>query len=99
MVAIGIAVLGFGIALTVVADVIMNSGEAFVKAVSDTLHKDFGNVKIALDITYVLVALLLSLLFFNFKIVGIREGTILSAVFVGVTVKLCVRLFKKIGKR
>lgn len=34
-----------GISLSVIADVIMNSGEAFVKAVSDTIDKKFGNVK------------------------------------------------------
>ena len=46
----GVAVLGFGIALAVIADVIMNSGEAFVKAVADTAHKDFGNIKILFDV-------------------------------------------------
>lgn len=45
MVIIGIVILGFGISLSVIADVIMNSGEAFVKAVSDTIDKKFGNVK------------------------------------------------------
>ena len=62
MVVIGILVLGFGISLSVIADVIMNSGEAFVKAVSDTLDKDFGNVKIAFDVFYVIIAIALSLL-------------------------------------
>ena len=63
MVVIGILVLGFGVSLSVIADVIMNSGEAFVKAVSDTLDKDFGNVKIAFDVFYVIIAIALSLLF------------------------------------
>ena len=63
MVAIGIIILSLGISLSVIADVIMNSGEAFVKAVSDTFRKDFGNVKIAFDVIYVLIAIALSLLF------------------------------------
>lgn len=87
MVAIGIIILSLGISLSVVADVIMNSGEAFVKAVSDTFRKDFGNVKIALDVIYVLIAIALSLLFFDFRIVGTREGTILSALLTGIVVK------------
>lgn len=87
MVVIGILVLGFGISLSVIADVIMNSGEAFVKAVSDTLDKDFGNVKIAFDVFYVIIAIALSLLFFDFTIVGTREGTIISALFTGIVVK------------
>lgn len=87
MVVIGILVLGFGVSLSVIADVIMNSGEAFVKAVSDTLDKDFGNVKIAFDVFYVIIAIALSLLFFDFTIVGTREGTIISALFTGIVVK------------
>lgn len=87
MVLVGIIILGFGISLSVIANVIMNSGEAFVKAISDTIHKQFGNVKIAFDIICVVIAVLLSLLLFNFNIVGTREGTILSALLVGVVVK------------
>ena len=87
MVLFGIVILGFGVSLSVIANVIMNSGEAFVKAISDTFHQDFGNVKIAFDVFCVIVALILSLLFFNFTIVGTREGTILSALFTGLVVK------------
>ncbi len=47
MVVAGTIVLGLGIALSVIANVIMNSGEAFVKAVSDTINKDFGFIKVA----------------------------------------------------
>lgn len=87
MVIIGVVILGFGIALSVIANVIMNSGEAFVKAVSEQIHKEFGNVKIAFDVFCVIMALILSLLFFDFSIVGTREGTIISALFTGVVVK------------
>ena len=83
----GTAILGFGIALAVIADVIMNSGEAFVKAISDKTHFAFGNVKIAFDISCVVFALLLSLLFFGGKIVGMREGTVIAALLTGQTVK------------
>lgn len=91
MVAIGILILGFGISLSVTANVIMNSGEAFVKAIADTIHQAFGDVKIAFDVFCVLMALVLSLIFFDFRIVGTREGTILSALFTGVTVKFWSR--------
>lgn len=87
MVIVGVVILGFGISLSVIANVIMNSGEAFVKVVSDKLHKEFGNVKIAFDVFCVVLALVLSLLFFHFSIVGTREGTIISALLTGVVVK------------
>ncbi len=93
MVMAGIVILGFGISLSVIADVIMNSGEAFVKAVSDTFNKDFGNVKIVFDVVYVMIAVVLSFMFFGFTVVGTREGTIISALFTGVVVKFfCSKL-------
>ena len=95
MVMIGVIILGFGIALSVTANVILNSGEAFVKAISDTVHKEFGNVKIVFDITCVILAIVLSLFFFNFSIVGIREGTIISALLTGFVVKISLKIVKK----
>lgn len=87
MVIVGIVILGFGISLSVIANVIMNSGEAFVKAVSDTLNQDFGNIKIAFDVICVILSLALSLIFFDLTIVGTREGTIISALLTGMVVK------------
>lgn len=87
MVIAGIVILSFGISLSVIANVIMNSGEAFVKALSDKIHKNFGNLKIAFDVACVLIALVLSLIFFDFSIVGTREGTVISALLTGAVVK------------
>lgn len=95
MVITGIIILGFGISLAVTANVIMNSGEAFVKAVSDTINKDFGDIKIVFDILNVTLAVIMSLLFFNFTLVGIREGTVISALFTGVTVKFFNKKIKE----
>lgn len=95
MVVIGIVILGFGISLSVIANVIMNSGEAFVKAISDTTHKQFGNIKIAFDVSCVIIAIILSLLLFNFSIVGTREGTIISALLTGTVVKFFNRILQK----
>lgn len=83
----GIIILGFGTALSVIANVIMNSGEAFVKAVSDKSNKNFGNVKIGFDVCCVILSVALSLLFFNGQIIGTREGTIITALCTGAVVK------------
>lgn len=91
----GVAILGFGISLSVIANVIMNSGEAFVKALADTINKGFGNVKIAFDIFCVVFSIILSLLFFNFTISGTREGTIISAFLTGTFVKLFTKVLQK----
>ena len=94
MVFVGVVILGFGISLAVIANVIMNSGEAFVKAISDTSGKEFGNVKIAFDVLCVILSLVLSLLFFDFTIVGTREGTVISALLTGVVVKFFSKRLK-----
>ena len=95
MVVVGIVILGFGISLSVIANVIMNAGEAFVKAVSDTIRKEFGNVKIVFDVLCVTFSIVLSLIFFDFTIVGTREGTIISALLTGVVVKFFSKRLKK----
>lgn len=91
----GIIVLGFGISLGVIANVILNSGEAFVKAISYVTEKDFGNTKVIFDVCWVCFSIVLSLLFFGGKLVGIREGTVISALLVGVVVKFFCKFISK----
>lgn len=90
----GTVILGFGISLAVLANVVMNSGEAFVKALSDKLWMNFGNVKIGFDVFCVVLAVLLSLLFFH-RVVGTREGTVLAALLTGQVVKFFVKRVRK----
>ena len=82
----GTIVLGFGIALCVIANSIMNSGEAFVKAIADTVNKEFGNLKIGFDVSCVVLAIVLSLVCFG-GVQGTREGTVIAALFTGVVIK------------
>ena len=90
----GTVILGFGISLAVLANVVMNSGEAFVKALSEKLWMNFGNVKIGFDVSCVILAVLLSLLFFH-SIVGTREGTVIAALLTGQVVKFFVKRLRK----
>ncbi len=94
MLFIGIAVLAFGISLSVIANVIMNSGEAIVKAISDKTGFEFGNVKVVFDVSCVLFSIILSLIFFDMKIIGTREGTVISAVLTGFAVKFFTGILK-----
>lgn len=86
-IAAGTVLLGFGIALCVIANAVMNSGEAFVKAIADTTHGSFGNLKICFDVSCVVLAVVLSLLFFDGTIQGTREGTVIAALCTGVVIK------------
>ncbi len=94
MLMIGILIVAFGVTLSVIADVVMNSGEAIVKAISDKTGFEFGNVKVAFDIGCVTLSVILSLIFFDMKILYTREGTIISAVLTGFVVKFFMRLMK-----
>lgn len=87
----GTLLLGFGISLCVIADAIMNSGEAFVKAVSDTTGGEFGNLKVGFDISCVVLAAVLSLICFDGAIRGIREGTVIAALCTGFVIKFFSR--------
>jgi len=83
---VGCIILGLGISMEVIADVVMLSGEAFVKAISSTIKKEFGTTKIAFDTTLTIGACIVSLILFN-NIAGIREGTIVAALIVGLIAK------------
>ena len=91
----GVVVLAFGISLTIIADLIFNAGEGIVKAIADASGKDFGKVKTIFDIGCVTASALLSMIFFNFQILGIREGTLIAALFTGLLVNSFNKILKK----
>ena len=95
LVVLGSAVIGFGVALGVVANVMLNPPEAFVKVVAGKLNKEFGNIKILLDSSWVALAIVLSLVFFRGQLIGIREGTVIAAFLVGTFAKLCRKPLEK----
>lgn len=91
---IGIIILAFGISLSVIANVIMNSGEALVKAISDKTHFEFGYVKVGFDVFCVISSVILSVMFFGGRIMGTREGTIISAVCTGIVIKFITKYIR-----
>lgn len=88
----GCLVLALGVSLTVLAGVVMNSGEAFVSAVSQQTGKEFGIVKVLFDSSLVLLSAGLSFVFFG-QIVGVREGTIIAALLSGFIIRFFNQLF------
>ena len=86
----GCIVLAFGISVEVAPDLIMVPGGGIVAAISKVSGRRFGSVKVVFDVTLILIAALLSWLFFG-NIVGVGVGTLLSAVSVGQFVNLINR--------
>lgn len=83
----GSIVLGFGVYLEVVADVVMLPGESFVRAVVQTWNTNFGTTKIIFDSSMTIIAGALSFVFFG-KLNGVREGTIIATLLVGFIARL-----------
>ena len=101
--AVGCAVLGFGISVEVAPRVLMVPGEGIVQAIAVVTGRQFGNVKTAFDATLVSTALLLSLLFFHLihvfhQLQGLGIGTIFSALAVGRFVDLYNRRLPLISR-
>ncbi|MGN1478406.1 MAG: YitT family protein [Acutalibacteraceae bacterium] len=92
---LGVIVLAFGVSLAVTANVIMNSGEAFVKAVADKTGKNFGSIKTVFDVGCVTIAVIASLIFFDMKVVGVREGTVIVSLCTGTVVRFFNRFITK----
>ncbi len=84
---IGCFVLGFGVYLEVLADVIMLPGESFVRAIVQTWNTNFGTTKIIFDTSMSVIAGVLSFVFFG-KLNGVREGTIIAALLVGFVARI-----------
>lgn len=87
---IGCAILGVGVYMEMVADVVMLPGESFVKAVSVTFHKDFGKTKIVFDSSMTIAAAGIGFILFQ-NLAGVREGTIIAALLVGLIARFLKR--------
>lgn len=84
---IGMLVLSFGVFLEVNSRSILMPGEGLVVALTLRTKQPFGKLKMFTDLTMVAVALIISLLYFQ-GLVGIREGTLITALFTGRLVAL-----------
>ena len=91
MTMLGVTVLAFGISVTVIADRVLNPAEAIVKVIAEKLNREFSNLKIMFDVFCVALAVVLSLIFFDFRILGVREGTIIAMLGTGVLIKFFVK--------
>ena len=88
---LGCLILGFGVYLEMAANVAMLPGESFVRAVSTTWHRDFGLTKIVFDVSMSLTAAGLSLVLAH-TLDGVREGTLIAALLVGLVARTCRRV-------
>lgn len=82
MLAASIVVLSFSLVLYIDVKIAPMPPEGLVTCIADKLGKPFPKIKTLFDCASVLVGLTLCFLFLG-KVVGVREGTIITALLVG----------------
>lgn len=96
--AAGILLVGIGVSMEVTANVVTLAGEGMVLAVCKVFPVKFGNAKIGFDVTLVVIASVLSLVFLH-TLEGVREGTVAAAILVGMTARQVNKPMKRLADR
>ena len=82
----GNAVLALGVLMQVRSKTIVQPGEGIVLAVSVTFRRAFSSMKIANDVSLVIIALAVGYIVLGHS-EGVREGTLISVIAVGLFIK------------
>jgi len=73
--------------LEIKTEVVYLPGDGFIVAISKVLKREFGKIKPYCDVSFVIIAALLSIIFLGY-LAGVREGTVISAVIIGPIVRI-----------
>lgn len=95
---IGCVILAFGVYLELLGDVGMLSGDAFIKVIAIITNKEYGNVKIITDISMSIISAGLAVAILH-RLVGVREGTIIAALIVGIIIKYFKKILRPMAKK
>ena len=91
---VGCIILAFSVFLEFTADVIVLPGEGLTNAIHAVTGWEKGVIKVSIDTAMSVTALLFALHFFH-ALNGVREGTIIAAILVGVVSKQFDRMLGK----
>lgn len=94
MLFIGCLIMGSGIFLQLKADTIYNPAEGIVAVITENTKYPFGTVKTLFDSALVVLSIILGLLVIG-QVIGIREGTIISALVIGPFTGMFQKIFGK----
>ena len=95
---IGIFPVAVGVSLEVKANVVVLAGEGVVLAICRVLPVKFGYMKVGFDVTLVVTACVLSIVFTG-QLQGVREGTVAAALLVGLIAKRLGKFWDGLGRR
>lgn len=83
----GCIIQALGVVIELKPNVVTMSAEGFVKYACKRYNKDFGRSKVVFDSSLVVLALATSWLMSR-SIIGVREGTVMAAILVGLFVSI-----------
>jgi uncharacterized membrane protein YczE len=86
----GVSIIGLGIMLYLRADLLPQPAEGLILAIEKKTGWKLHNIKVAFDSSVVVIAAVISLIIIK-RIVGIREGTLISMIGIG----KCLGFFTK----
>ena len=92
--AVSIPLVAAGILLYLCPNLFPMPGEGLCLAVSQKTKLSVGTAKTIFDCTVVLLSVVVSLLYFK-TLIGVREGTVICALLVGVVLRLMQKAFQK----
>lgn len=88
---ISIPLVAFGVMLYLAPNILPTPGEGLSLAVSKKLGKPVASCKMIVDCCLVVLSVIVSLVYFK-SFVGVREGTVISALLVGFVMKRMMRV-------
>ena len=94
MILISVVLVAIGIFLYLPADIMSLAGEGVMQAVSDTLKIEFSKVKVAFDVTMVIVSLVTCLIVLH-TLGSVGIGTVIAALLVGIVLGQIKKLWAK----
>ena len=94
LLAVAIVLCGVGLFMMISMRLVVNPPDGLFQTISEVYHKDLGLVKNIMDISFVLTTIAVDLIFSG-RLVSVGLGTVIAMIFIGRTVGLCNRLFRK----
>ncbi|MCQ2496409.1 MAG: DUF6198 family protein [Lachnospiraceae bacterium] len=93
MMILSCVILAFGLWVQLQGNVAMLPGEAMNRAIAQVTNRKYTNVKIFFDIAYIIAAAAICYIFLG-RLEGVREGSIIAAVLVGMIIKGIIAIVK-----
>ena len=94
MILISVVLVAIGIFMYLPADIMPLAGEGVMQAVSDTIKVEFSKVKVAFDVTMVIVSLVTCLIVLH-TLGSVGVGTVIASLMVGMVLGWIKKLWAK----